>query len=120
MVMKLFAILILLLFIVACAEEIQPTPQAPPGQVKSDSPRTVDVIIENFAFNEPVVKIKVGDTVRWTNKDTVVHTATGDDFDTGNLKKGESKEITFSKAGSYDYSCTPHPNMKGKIIVSES
>lgn len=117
--MRLIPILVLLMFIIACSQEVQPTPQLPPGQVKSDSPRTVDVVIKDFAFKEQTVKIKVGDTVRWTNNDDVVHTATGSDFDTGSLKQGESKEITFTKSGSYDYSCTPHPNMKGKVIVSE-
>ena len=110
----------MLIVIAGCASEVQPTPQSPPGQVKSESPRTVDVVIENFAFKEETIKIKVGDTVRWTNKDNVAHTATGDDFDTGSIRQGESKETTFTKAGSYDYICTPHPNMVGKVIVSEN
>ncbi|MDT7858611.1 MAG: cupredoxin family copper-binding protein [Candidatus Aenigmarchaeota archaeon] len=87
--------------------------------IQQSQPRIIDVEIKNFAFNPETIKIKVGDTVRWTNKDSVPHTATADDgsFDTGYLSYGKSKSITFSKSGTYDYYCIPHPWMKGKVIV---
>lgn len=86
---------------------------------QQSQPRIIDVEIKNFAFNPSTITIKVGDTVRWTNKDSVAHTATANDgsFDTGYLSYGQSKSITFSKSGTYDYYCIPHPWMKGKVIV---
>ncbi len=38
---------------------------------------------------------------------------------TGLLKNGESVTITFDKVGEFAYHCTPHPNMKTNIIVTE-
>lgn len=79
----------------------------------------VDVTIENFAYTPKIITIKKGESVTWTNNDSVGHTATGDEdeFDTGILEKGESKTITFDKTGTYTYHCTPHPNMKGTVVV---
>jgi plastocyanin len=33
------------------------------------------------------------------------------------LAKGESYSFTFKKAGTYTYHCTPHPYMKGTVVV---
>jgi len=76
-----------------------------------------DVEIKGFRFTPAVVTIRAGDSVRWTNKDDVAHTATGNGFDTGLLEKDQIGKVTFDKAGSYVYICTPHPGMRGKIIV---
>lgn len=83
------------------------------------APKTINVSIKNFAFNPPTITINPGDTVTWTNEDSVAHTATGDDFDTGHLEKGQSGSYTFQSAGTFDYICTIHPSMKGQVIVGE-
>ena len=77
------------------------------------------VMIKDFAYAPKTITIKVGDTVTWENQDSMAHTATADDesFDTGLLAKGEKGSVTFDKAGTYAYHCTPHPQMKGTIIV---
>jgi hypothetical protein len=38
-------------------------------------------------------------------------------FDSGDLEEGESYSLTFTTPGTYDYLCTPHPNMTGRIVV---
>lgn len=77
------------------------------------------VTIQNMAFSPASLTVKVGDQVTWTNQDSVGHSATADDssFDTGILGQGESKIITFSKAGTYAYHCSVHPSMKATITV---
>lgn len=77
------------------------------------------VTIQNMSFSPSSMTIKTGDTVTWTDLDSVSHTSTADDnsFDTGTLSTGQSKTITFSKAGTYTYHCTIHPGMKGTIVV---
>lgn len=77
------------------------------------------VSIAEFAFNPSTITIDVGDSVTWTNEDQVVHTATSTSgaFDSGDLAQGESYTLTFSQAGTYDYLCTPHPTMTGRVVV---
>jgi plastocyanin len=77
------------------------------------------VTIQSFAFSPATITVKVGDSVTWTNQDSVGHSATADDnsFDTGVFSQGQSKSITFSKAGTFTYHCSVHPNMKAKVVV---
>ncbi len=59
--------------------------------------------------------------VKRTNEDSAPHTATANDtFDTGRLDKGDSSNIALPTPGTYDYICTYHSYMKGRIVVSAS
>lgn len=80
------------------------------------------VEIADFAFAPSTLTITAGDTVTWTNADPVVHTATSTSgaFDSGDLEQGESYSLTFTTPGTYDYLCTPHPSMTGRIVVQAS
>ncbi|MBS3909604.1 MAG: cupredoxin family copper-binding protein [Actinobacteria bacterium] len=86
---------------------------------QGEAQKSAMVTIENFAFAPPTITIKKGGTVTWTNKDSVVHTATADggDFDTGDIAQDQSATLTFDKTGIFSYICTYHPNMKGTVIV---
>jgi amicyanin len=89
------------------------------GALPARAGTTVAVAIADFAFAPATLTIQVGDTVTWTNGDAVVHTATSTSgaFDSGDLDPGESYSITFTAPGTYDYLCTPHPSMTGRIVV---
>jgi len=83
---------------------------------------TTSVTIQDFAFSPKTITVKVGDTVTWTNQDSVQHDVTADDpsdfAPSGSLlSKGQSYSFKFNKAGTYSYHCTPHPYMKGTVIV---
>ncbi len=99
--------------------KMYPTNTTAPSTTNNPSVSANTVIIENYAFNPATITVKVGDTVTWTNKDSMEHTASSDDgtFDTGLIKQGKSGTVTFSKAGTYTYHCTVHHNMKGTVIV---
>ena len=77
------------------------------------------VQIVNSSFSPASLTVKVGDTVTWTNQDSMGHSATADDnsFDTGVLDQGKSGTVTFSKAGTYTYHCKIHSSMHGTITV---
>ena len=85
------------------------------------APITAPVVIQNFAFNPPVIKIKKGDSIVWTNRDSVAHTATLNDNSqsTPLIQAGQSAISKFDQAGTFNYHCQPHPWLKGQIIVSE-
>ena len=70
-------------------------------------------------FAQPVIEIAVGTTIEWKNDDPVPHTVTADDnsFDSGIIEGGQLWRYTFTRPGTYAYHCTPHPFMKGKVVV---
>jgi plastocyanin len=77
------------------------------------------VEISGFAFVPSTLTVSVGTTVTWTNKDSVSHTVTSDDnlFDSGTLPTGATFDHTFDQKGTFEYHCSFHPYMTGKIIV---
>jgi LPXTG-motif cell wall-anchored protein len=112
-----------------------PAPAAPaaePQVLKGDAPAadetdkplaiaaaSTGVGISDFKFAPGTVTVNVGDTVTWSNSGPTGHSATATDgsFDTGILAKGSSGSHTFSQAGTFSYICTPHPFMKGTVVV---
>ena len=76
------------------------------------------VTIQSFAFSPPTVTINVGESITWTNKDPVDHTATANN---GAFNKpvpaNTSVTVLFSVAGTYAYHCSIHPSMTGTIVV---
>jgi plastocyanin len=78
-----------------------------------------NVTIRDFEFAPGSVTIDAGDTVTWTNEGPTPHSATADDgsFDTRVYGEGRSRSHTFENAGTFDYFCTPHPNMRGTVTV---
>jgi len=77
------------------------------------------VEIRNREFTPRKITIKAGDSVTWKNSDSVVHTATdqGGGWDTGSLRRGKSATLTFDRPGTYNYVCTFHSGMIGKVVV---
>lgn len=95
-------------------QETQETQETQPVLAKA-APGTVT--ISDFEFAPVSVTVNVGDTVTWSNAGPTPHSATGDNFDTEVFDEGESRSHTFSEAGEFAYICTPHPQMKGTVIV---
>ena len=87
---------------------------APPARAA-----THELVIAKFSFGPPSLTITAGDTVRWTNLDAVLHSVTSVNgaFDSGEFGEGEAFSFTFTTPGTYDYLCTPHPQMTGRIVV---
>ena len=96
-----------------------PAAQQPGADSSAAGRDTVVVTVQDFSFGPGRLEIKPGTTVTWTNGGQVVHTATAEDgsFDTGEIQPGESGSVTFSRPGTYPYNCTPHPFMKGAVVV---
>jgi amicyanin len=77
------------------------------------------VKIANFTFQAPVLTVKRGTTVAWVNADDIPHTivAKNGAFKSKVLDTGDQFSLTFAKAGEFDYFCSLHPHMTGRIIV---
>ncbi len=81
---------------------------------------TSAITISNFMFSPMSASVAPGSTISVTNKDSVAHTlsATGGQFDTGDINAGQTKTFTApSKAGTYHYICNIHQYMMGTIVV---
>jgi plastocyanin len=92
------------------------TPAASSG---SSNGNAVSVDIKNFSFGDPLT-VSVGTTVTWTNQDTAPHTVTqsgGNGFQSGKIDPGASFSYTFKEAGTFDYYCEYHANMKSTVTV---
>jgi|SRR5665647_72649 len=82
-----------------------------------NSANIIDVTIKGFAFQPTTTTISIGDTIRWTNMDSVNHDIKGDTFDSGMMSPNTTFEFTFTQAGTYNYICSIHPSMQGLIVV---
>jgi plastocyanin len=78
-----------------------------------------DVRMAIYKFGTDSVTITAGQAVRWINDDPVEHTVTFDGAEGGSpvLPHNGTFIHRFDKPGRYTYHCTPHPFMKGVVIV---
>jgi plastocyanin len=83
------------------------------------APAAASVQIGNFTFKNPVVTVKPGTTVTWTNGDDIPHTVVSKTgaFKSKVLDTGDHFSFTFAKPGQFGYFCSLHPHMTGTIIV---
>ena len=75
--------------------------------------------IVGLAHQPPQLTVTAGTTVTWTNHSYTAHTVTavGGQFGSGPLAVGEGFKVTFSTPGTFAYTCTIHPSMKGQVTV---
>ncbi len=69
---------------------------------------------------QPRITIAVGTTIEWTNADPLPHSVTAVDrsFNSGLIQPGKTYRHTFTRAGTYNFYCMPHPFMKGVVVVT--
>src|ERR1700710_1273326 len=80
---------------------------------------TIQITMENLVFSPADASAKVGDTIEWINKDILAHTATArnGDWDV-TIPPKKTVTLVLKKAGSVDYYCRFHPNMKATLVVA--
>jgi plastocyanin len=102
-------------------------PTSPPiaaggPQLTAASTKTLSgprIEIKAHQFSLPTVSIPVGGTVTWVNHDDDVHTVVSTTalFRSPGLDTDNSFSYRFTQPGTYQYFCTLHPLMVGKVIV---
>ncbi len=80
--------------------------------------------IKDLCYIPSEISIIVGESVIWQNQDAAFHSVTSGTyekpdglFDSGHLDPNQYFKLNFEDIGEFDYYCTLHPWMKGKIIV---
>jgi alcohol dehydrogenase (cytochrome c) len=93
------------------------TPQTP---VYGGMPFDGTMYTYEYTYTPQVVQIPTGTTLTFKNDGSVIHTATAADgsWDTGDISGGGgTASVTFDVAGTFNFNCTPHPWMLGRVIV---
>ena len=74
-----------------------------------------DINSWGFAYS-----VSAGDVISWANIGSQAHTATAPDgsFDTGLVQPGTSAAWEFDTPGLFPFQCSPHPWMKGNVLVN--
>lgn len=79
---------------------------------------TIQIVMDKLVYIPLETSAKVGDTIEWINKDILVHTATATNGDWNvTIAPKKTERLILKKAGTIEYFCKFHPNMKGRIAV---
>jgi len=84
--------------------------------------RGAAVTVAGFCFEPTVLRVQPGETVTWTNEDSVPHTVTGANNVWGSFDqfgRGETLTERFDESGVYPYWCALHPSMLGTVVVGD-
>jgi plastocyanin len=95
------------------ASNEKPATTAPAGD-------TVAVTMKDTLFKPENVTVRSGQTVVWTNEDSIAHTVkavAGASFESKSISEGETYKQKLTTVGGIDYLCTIHPSQKGSIDV---
>ena len=116
--MKSACKLLVLAFAVPLAFVARGAGTAKPAPRASDA-ASYTITIKDFEFNPRNLVIPVGSKVTWTNKDEEPHKVAeiNNAFTSQPLDTDEGFTYEFTTPGKYEYFCTVHPRMTGKIIV---
>jgi plastocyanin len=94
----------------------------PTGEELCSGAQPADVVrIVDFSFSPAQVTVPKGGKVTWVNcsASSTQHSSTADAgaWNSGLLVRYATFQRTFDAAGSFPFHCTPHPSMKGTIVV---
>ena len=83
------------------------------------APQTHVVVIDRMKFGAMPAGIRVGDGIRWVNRDLFRHTATakGGGFDV-DLPPGATRSTIVRQAGTFLVNCRYHPAMRATLKVA--
>jgi amicyanin len=98
---------------------LAPTPCLAQDSNNAGAAPVATVTMDHNTFTPAEITVVPGTTVTWTNSEAMPHTVVDQNkaFRSKTLVKDASFSFTFTTAGDYDYLCSIHPFMKGKVIV---
>jgi plastocyanin len=81
----------------------------------------IQIDIKEFMYSPKELTVAVGTKVTWVNDDQVPHTVSEVNkvFRSGALDTGDSFSYTFLIPGTFEYFCTLHPQMIGRVRVTQ-
>ena len=100
----------------------QPAPKAEDNSSGGGTAAGAQATMKDIKFSPTTVNVKAGQSVTWTNDDSVGHDVTSDTFKSGSpggIEPGQNFSHTFKKAGTFKYVCSVHPGMEGTVKVTK-
>ena len=82
-------------------------------------PAAAEVQVAALKYSSDTVRVAAGQIVRWINRDPLDHTITFDAEGppSGALPAKGTYAVKFDRPGTFPYHCTPHPFMRGVVVV---
>ena len=86
----------------------------------ADTPAS-KVDITDYLFTPQGLTVPVGTKVTWVNHDEAPHTVVdvNNAFRSAALDTDDSFSFTFTTPGTFNYFCSLHPKMIGKVVVTD-
>jgi plastocyanin len=104
-----------------CGSDDEPaSPAGGSAEESASAPGTIT--IRDFAYDPPEFEGRVGETITLVNEDSAPHdieSKEGPSVKTKVLKQGERTTFTVGEAGTVEYICSIHPQMNGRLTISE-
>jgi plastocyanin len=105
--------------------EATATPTSAPDQEPSDGGSGASLTVAITGFSFPALSVTTGSTVTWVNEHSAPHTVTSGSpgspdgtWESGTLNTSGEFSFDFSAAGTYEYFCSIHPDMRGTVTVA--
>ena len=124
MSVRLYIAIAVALGAVACgggsySSPASPTTSTPPAGGSAVSIPVGAQTLGNRAYAPDEIDVAPGTTVTWVNADSQAHTSTSNvaGWDSGIVAPGGQFSFVFPTAGTFEYHCTLHPRMVGRVVV---
>jgi plastocyanin len=90
-----------------------------PAATASTPPANVQVAMRDNQFAPRRIVVRLGQTVRWTNRDAVAHTVASQQLRLASdaIEGGQTFSYRPKRAGRFRYYCTIHAGQTGVLIV---
>lgn len=114
-------LLMMLAVVAACTDDDEDGPLDTWGFGIPGAARTTSVIIRDFTFIPDAIRVVPGATVTFTNTDNIEHNVTfasASIADIVDWASGGRSTVMPAVTGTYNYVCTIHPGMSGRIQVA--
>lgn len=116
---KLLVIILLIAFLAFSGCTDKEIVQYTDSNASAGDIKHIEVYIDDYAFHPQSLTISRGDTVRWTNNDSVAYIVKSSAFQSPTLTKGMTFTYTFHERRTYNYYLATHPYTKSGMIVVE-
>ena len=102
-----------------CGSDDEPASDADEGEAVSGQ----QVEMKDIAYQPETIRVRTGETITWVNRDPVQHDVVnvteGEEPKSELFNEGQTYEWTPTEAGTVEYLCTVHPNMRGTVEVTD-